>query len=635
MSKPSKPVGTRAKNPDPADTTAAPADLMSTAAAADDPDDDLDDEDGDLDDDEFDDDEFDDDDFDNEDDDFDGEDEQDKSDELAAEAQARADEEAAVLARARNWSPPLVAIVGRPNVGKSTLFNRLLGFRSAIVYDTPGVTRDRHYGECEFNGHAVRIVDTGGFAPGQDEGMLPLMREQAQMAIDEADAIIFLTDARVGPAAADEEIAEVLRRSSKPVLLAANKVDAPSLEVDAMAMYSLGFDEVYPISCEHNRGILDLNDAIIAALEPRGFFAQEPTPEQRRPDRPAVRGGHVDRIRVCFVGKPNVGKSTMVNQLLGNERVICADQPGTTRDAIDIEFTWNDEAFTLVDTAGLRRKRSVIDAVERYSVSQSVRAIERCHVAVLVLDASQTLSDQDNKIAALVLDRGRACVVAVNKWDAIEKDTNTVRAYERDLETQMPYLTHAPKVTVSAKTGQRVDKLFEQVRVAYENFNRRVPTSKFNAWLFDLQERVQPPTFRGKKLRMYYGAQLAVRPPHFVIQCNTLGAISPSYEKFLISQIRQEWDFLGSPVRLSLKKKQARRKTRVDAEQLHAEIGNDLGFDNDRWLQDDDALEAQAMMDRGYFGDDDDDEDDDDGSPSVVSTPLVRGDWLDDDDIVS
>ena len=531
-----------------------------------------------------------------------------------------------------SWNPPLVAIVGRPNVGKSTLFNRMLGFRSAIVFDTPGVTRDRHYGECELNGHAVRLIDTGGFAPGETEGMLPLMREQAQMAIDEADAIIFLTDARVGPTAAEEEIAEVLRRSQKPVLLAANKVDAQSIEVEAMAMYSLGLDEVLPISCEHNRGILDLVDRLVEELEAAGHFENELTPEERRPDRPVVRGGHVDRIRVCFVGKPNVGKSTMINQLLGSERVITADVPGTTRDAIDVDFVWNDEDFTLVDTAGLRRKRAVNDAIERYSVSQSVRAIERCHVAVLVLDATQSLSDQDSKIAALILDRGRACVVAVNKWDAIEKDTNTVKSYERDLETQMPFLNHAPKVTVSAKTGLRVDKLFAQVRTTYDNFNRRVPTSQFNKWLFGLQERMQPPTFRGKKLRMYYGAQLAVRPPHFVIQCNTLGAISPSYEKFLIGQIREQWDFLGAPVRLSLKKKQARRKSKFDAAQLQQEQGNDIGFDPDRWLMDEDAMAAQAHMDAAEYDDDDDFDDDDDDAP-VAAGPAARGDWADDDDI--
>ncbi|MBI5607664.1 MAG: ribosome biogenesis GTPase Der [Deltaproteobacteria bacterium] len=520
-------------------------------------------------------------------------------------------------AAAPTWNPPLVALVGRPNVGKSTLFNRLIGQRTAITFDTPGVTRDRHYALARYGLHQIQVIDTGGFAPGESEGMLPLMRQQAQIAIDEADAIIFMTCAREGLLPADEEIARVLRRTQKPVFLCANKADTPSLDADAMAMYALGFDEVWPIAAEHNRGVLDLMEAVENALGERGHWEGEPDHDEK-PQLERVRGGRVERVRVCFVGKPNVGKSTLINKLLGHERVICADQPGTTRDAIDVDFVWRNRAFTLVDTAGLRRKRAVHDLVEQYSVSQSVRAIERSHVAVLVLDATQGLSDQDSKIAALVQDRGRACVVAVNKWDAVEgKDSKLSRGYELDLERIMPFLSYCPKVFLSAKTGQRVEKTFETVEKVYENFNRRVPTHQFNKWLIALQERVQPPTFRGRKLRMYYGAQLAVRPPKFVISVNMLGAISPAYQRFLINQIRETWDFEGVPIRLDLKKKPERKARRVtEALAVSAVTGEDptlLGWDG---------------VEPHDFGGDDDDGDEDVGEDF---DGVDEAHWADDD----
>lgn len=486
---------------------------------------------------------------------------------------------------------PLIAIVGRPNVGKSTLFNRLLGHRTAIVHDLPGVTRDRHYGTCTLMNHTIRLVDTGGFAPGESEGMLPLMREQAQIAIDEADAILFLCNARDGVTAADEEIADVLRRTEKPVFCAANKCDSDRLDLEAMALYSLGFDEIYPVAAEHNRGVIDLVEAIVAVLEERGAFeGEEPEPEAPLEPTEKVRGGVVERVRVAFVGRPNVGKSTLVNKLLGHERVICADVPGTTRDAIDIDFTWKDEAFTLVDTAGLRRKRNVEEAIEQYSVSQAVRAIERCHVAVLVLDATKPLADQDSKIAALILDRSRACVVAVNKWDLVDKTTMTMKGYELALADWMPFLSHVPSVFISAKSGQRVENLFEKVREVYACFNRRIGTGELNRWLNALQDSHQAPTYRSKSLRMYYAAQVGVRPPQFVIQVNTLGAISPAYERFLMGQMRQQWDLLGTPLKLRLKKKAARRariggigagqSPELDPDDFEAD-GGDFGPDPD------------------------------------------------------
>lgn len=466
---------------------------------------------------------------------------------------------------------PLVAIVGRPNVGKSTLFNRLMGRRKAIVHDTPGVTRDRHYGEAEINSIRVRLVDTGGFQPGETEGMLPLMREQAQIAIDEADLILFICNGRDGATAADEEIADVLRRTDKPVFCVANKCDSDIVDAEAMALYSLGFPLVLPIAAAHNRGMLDLLDAVASELVERGAQPGGPVEESTAvigdefdfegpEDLKPVRGGVVDRIRVAFVGRPNVGKSTLVNQLLGQTRVITADMPGTTRDAIDIDFEWENHKFTLVDTAGLRRKRAVHLAIEAYSVSQAVRAMERCHVVVLVLDATQPIADQDAKIAALALDRGRACVIAINKWDAIEKDGKTVKLFEQTLREELPFMAHVPCVTISAKTGQRVDKLWATVQRVFENFNRKIGTGELNRWLAKLQIEHQPPTHRGRGLRIYYGAQLSLRPPQLVFLVNSLAAISPAYERFLIAQLRANWELEGAPVRLRLRKKSSKKK---------------------------------------------------------------------------
>ena len=477
---------------------------------------------------------------------------------------------------------PLVAIVGRPNVGKSTLFNRLMGRRKAIVHDTPGVTRDRHYGESEINSIRVRLVDTGGFQPGETEGMLPLMREQAQIAIDEADLILFICNGRDGATAADEEIADVLRRTDKPVFCVANKCDSELIDAEAMALYALGFPLVLPIAAAHNRGMLDLLDAVASELVERG--AKPGSAYEERTgyvddsdvlfdevgEAKPVRGGVVDRIRVAFVGRPNVGKSTLVNQLLGQTRVITADMPGTTRDAIDIDFDWENHKFTLVDTAGLRRKRSVHQAIEAYSVSQAVRAMERCHVVVLVLDATQPIADQDAKIAALALDRGRACVIAINKWDAIEKDGKTVKLFEQTLREELPFMAHVPCVTISAKTGQRVDKLWATVQRVFENFNRKIGTGELNRWLAKLQIEHQPPTHRGRGLRIYYGAQLSLRPPQLVFLVNSLAAISPAYERFLIAQLRATWELEGAPVRLRLRKKSSKKKV---GQKYQSELG--------------------------------------------------------------
>ncbi len=504
---------------------------------------------------------------------------------------------------------PLIALVGRPNVGKSTLFNRWMGWRSAIVFDQPGVTRDRHYGIAEIEGRRLQLVDTGGFAPGEQEGMLPLMRRQAEAAIAEADAILFLTSARDGVTAADEDIADVLRRSDKPVFLVANKADSDTLAMEAMSMYSLGFDQVFPIAAEHNRGVTDLIDALFMHLADSGLLG--PLVDEERPSVEPVRGGVVSRIRMCLIGRPNVGKSTLANRILGTDRMIAADQPGTTRDAIDVDFQWHDQALTLVDTAGLRRKRSVLLAVEQYSVSQAVRAVERCHLAVIVLDATQPLADQDAKIAALVDRRNRASVLAITKWDAVEKDGKTQAGYLHDLSENMPFLDHVPRVFISGLTGQRVEKLLETVLGTFEHFNKRVSTSEFNRFLAKIQAAHQPPTYRGRSLKMYYGNQIGVRPPQFAIQCNTLHAISPAYEKFLLAQIRAEWELQGTPIRLKLKEKtrKARKVQMVSGrvveslDQVPAGTFTSMTVGEDDW--DDDLFDSEGFSEDSTWIEDD------------------------------
>ncbi|MSP90706.1 MAG: ribosome biogenesis GTPase Der [Myxococcales bacterium] len=504
---------------------------------------------------------------------------------------------------------PLVAIVGRPNVGKSTVFNRLFGRRRAIVFDEPGVTRDRQYGDVELLGRKVRLCDTGGFLPTETEGVFALLKDQARIAVAEADVLVFVVDGRQGPTPADSEVADVLRRSRKPVVLAVNKVDADSVLPDAMACYALGCDTVVFVAAEHGRGFDELREEIVRKLPDAAMdddlglaaarqagdaladagAAEDGSDEVEfdaesgvaasgvaasgnaagmlegggaEPPKPP-RGGVVDRVRVCVVGRPNVGKSTLVNKVLGAPRVVTADQPGTTRDAIDIDFDVDGRPYTLVDTAGLRRKRSVDTPVERYSVSQAVRAIERCHIAVLVLDATQDIADQDAKIARLVEDRRRACVVAVTKWDVVDGEVKKPTNFDRGLDEALPFLVHTHRVYLSGRTGQRVHKLMEAVQKTFEAFDRRISTSAFNRWLQAIQLEHPPPMMRGKRMRIYYAAQIAMRPPVFALVTNVSDAPPPAYERFLIGRMRENWDLLGTPVRLHWKKKPNRRSTQA------------------------------------------------------------------------
>ena len=461
---------------------------------------------------------------------------------------------------------PLVAIVGRPNVGKSTLFNRLMGERRAIVEDTPGVTRDRQYGEAEVQTRLLQIVDTGGFDPLETEGMLPMMRRQATIAIEEADAIIWMTSVRDDVTPADEEIGAVLRRTSKPVFCAVNKCDADRLEDEAVSFYALGVDRIFPIAAEHNRGVLDLMETVLEALDELNAFEGEEIDDGIEPIDPeelaelqAQRGGHVERVRICVVGRPNVGKSTLINALVGQERLLATNVPGTTRDAIDVDFVNEGQGYTLIDTAGLRRPARVTEDIEQYSVSRTVRALERSHVAVLVLDATRSLADQDARISALIERRGRACCIVINKWDLVEKDGKTMQAYELDLAEQMPYLAHAPKLFISALTGRRVHKVIQMINQTFDAFNTQIGTSKLNRWLEEVTAWRQPPVYRGKRLKLYFGSQVSTRPPRIRIQVNTEKAVSAHYKRFLLSRLREAFDLQGTPIRLDFIKKQARR----------------------------------------------------------------------------
>ena len=370
-------------------------------------------------------------------------------------------------------------------MGKFIFFNRLIGERRAIVEDTPGVTRDRQYGEAEVIGRFIQIIDTGGFDPLETEGMLPMMRRQAKIAIQEADAIIWMTSVREDVTHADEEIGRVLRRTSKPVFCAVNKCDSTILEGEAVSFYSLGVDQVFPVAAEHNRGVLDLMEAVIEALDELKAFEGEDIDDGVEPIHPdelaalkAQRGGHVERVRICVVGRPNVGKSTLINALVGKERLLATNVPGTTRDSIDVDFVNEGQGYTLIDTAGLRRPARIKENIEQYSASRTVRALERSHVAVLVLDATQSLADQDARISALVERRGRACCIVINKWDLVEKDGKTMQAYETDLAEQMPYLAHAPRIFISALTGRRVHRVINLVNETFDAFNAQLGTSR-------------------------------------------------------------------------------------------------------------------------------------------------------------
>ena len=434
---------------------------------------------------------------------------------------------------------PLVAIVGRPNVGKSMLFNKLTGQRAAIVEDTPGVTRDRIYGTCEWRGRTFDLMDTGGIEPGTDSEILQFMRRQAEIGIELADAIIMVTDVKVGLTAADSAVATILQRARKPVALAVNKCDSVGgVNPDIYEFYSLGLGDPFEVSAVHGHGTGDLLDWCV------DHFPEETVQEEDE-----------DLTRVAIVGKPNVGKSSLLNQILGEERVIVSDMAGTTRDAIDSYFENSFGKYCFIDTAGMRRRSKVDDAIERYSNLRSVSAIERADVCIVMIDATQGVTEQDTKIAGLVHEAGKAVLIAVNKWDLVEKETNTMRDMEAQVRQDLSFMPYAPVVFLSALTGQRVDKLYEMINEVARSNAMRVTTGALNSVLADATARVQPPTDKGRRLKIYYMTQIGVKPPHFVCFCNDAKLFHFSYQRYLENQIRSTFGLEGTPIRLTIRQK--------------------------------------------------------------------------------
>ena len=435
---------------------------------------------------------------------------------------------------------PLVAIVGRPNVGKSMLFNKLTGQRTSIVEDTPGVTRDRIYGECEWCGRTFSLVDTGGIEPDTDSEMLKFMRRQAEIGIELADAIIMVVDVRSGVTAADQDVATMLRKSRKPVCLAVNKCDSIGLvNPDVFEFYSLGIGDLFETSAVHGHGTGDMLDWVLANIpEDEGEEEED------------------DVIKVAIVGKPNVGKSSLLNRILGEERVIVSNVAGTTRDAIDSYFENETGKYCFIDTAGMRRKSKVDDAIEKFSNMRSVAAIERADVCLILIDANDGVTEQDTKIAGLVHEAGKAAIIVVNKWDAVvDKETNTMRDKENDVRRDLAYMTYAPVVFLSALTGQRVDKIFQTIQDVHAQNTSRITTGALNSVLADATARVQPPTDKGRRLKIYYMTQASTKPPHFVIFCNDARLFHFSYQRYLENQIREVFGLQGTPIRITIRQK--------------------------------------------------------------------------------
>lgn len=434
---------------------------------------------------------------------------------------------------------PIIAIVGRPNVGKSMLFNKLTGSRSSIVEDTPGVTRDRLYGDGEWRGRSFKVVDTGGIEPRADSEILQFMRMQAEIAIENADVVIFVTDLQTGVTASDSEVAAMLQRSGRPVVLCVNKVDtlgAPPPEL--YEFYNLGLGDPMPVSSLHGHGTGDLLDACFEHFPPAGEDGED--------------SGFV---RVAIVGRPNVGKSSLVNTVLGENRVIVSNIPGTTRDSVDASFENSFGRFCFVDTAGIRRKARVEEAIEKYSVLRAMMAIDRADVCVIMINAEDGVTEQDTRIAGMVHDRGKASVIAVNKWDAVEKITGTMEKMREKVRADLSYMTYAPIVFISAKTGARLAGLFENILHANEESQRRIPTGLLNDMLNDATARVQPPTDRGKRLKIYYMTQVSVRPPAFVLFCNDRELFHFSYLRYLENRLRDVFGFGGTPIKMIVREK--------------------------------------------------------------------------------
>ena len=435
-------------------------------------------------------------------------------------------------------SRPIVAVVGRPNVGKSTFFNKIVGRRIAIVEDTPGVTRDRIYGDAQWLTHEFTLIDTGGIEPLKDDIISAQMRRQAELAIETADVILFLVDGREGITAADEDVAELLRRSKKPVILVVNKVDSTKFEDSVYDFYSLGIGETFTISAEQGLGLGDLLDEVVKHFDQTAGDEQE------------------DATKIAVVGRPNVGKSSLVNALLGQERTIVSDIPGTTRDAIDSPFTFNGENYILIDTAGIRRKRAIEDeSIERYSVIRSLAAVRRADVVLIVVDAAEGMSEQDVRIAGYVHEEGKASVLIVNKWDKIEKDTHTMHEFEKKLASDLAFMDYVPMLFISAKTGQRVYKVLETAKLAYAQNCTRVKTGTLNDVVAEAVSANEPPSDKGRRLKIYYATQADIKPPTFVLFVNDPEIMHFSYKRYLENFFRKSFGLTATPLRTLVRKR--------------------------------------------------------------------------------
>ncbi|NTW70625.1 MAG: ribosome biogenesis GTPase Der [Eubacteriaceae bacterium] len=433
---------------------------------------------------------------------------------------------------------PIVAIVGRPNVGKSTLFNKIAGSRISIVEDTPGVTRDRIYADCEWTGRQFTLIDTGGIEPYSSDIIVSQMRRQAQLAIDTADVIVVLVDGREGLTASDYEVANMIRKSNSPVVLAVNKIENKELEKNIYEFYNLGLGDPMSISAEQSLGLGDFLDQVVDSFPKSDASLEEDT-----------------RLKIAVLGKPNVGKSTLVNKLLGEERVIVSDIPGTTRDAIDSSFKYYGEDYVIIDTAGLRRKNKIYDDIERYSILRSITAVERADVCLIMVDANDGVSEQDTKIAGLAHNRGKAAIIVVNKWDDVSKDNASMKKFEKDIRDKLVFMSYAPILFISAKTGQRLSKIMETVLLVSNEHSKRITTGTLNEVVGEAVLMNQPPSDHGRRLKIYYVTQGAVKPPTFIIFVNEKDLMHFSYERFLENQIRNAFGFIGTPIKFIIREK--------------------------------------------------------------------------------
>ncbi|HZK34584.1 MAG TPA: ribosome biogenesis GTPase Der [Bacillota bacterium] len=427
----------------------------------------------------------------------------------------------------------IVAVVGRPNVGKSTLFNRIAGKRISIIDDTPGVTRDRIYADVEWLNHRFALIDTGGIEPGSKDKLLLQMKNQAQLAIESADVILFIVDGKEGITSADTDVANMLRKSDKPIVLVVNKLDSLAEEAALYEFYNLAIGDPIPISASHKRGLGDMLDLVVGHFDKTDYDQEDE-----------------DIIKIAVVGKPNAGKSSLVNYMLGEERTIVSDIPGTTRDAIDTAFELNGQKYTIIDTAGIRRKSKVKGPLERYSVLRALSAIRRCDIALILIDATEEATEQDEKIAGLVHEEGKGSILVVNKWDLIKKETGSMNQYRKRLINQLAFMTYAPTLFISAKTGQRVQRITELVDYVHNQCSFRISTGVLNDCLADAMAISEPPTNKGRRLKIFYGTQVAIKPPTFVLFVNDSTLMHYSYERYLENYFRKTFGLEGTPLRI-------------------------------------------------------------------------------------